>query len=203
METGIAAALAAHHRFVRRTLAVLGVPHVDVEDVAQEVATGIARGWPAFEAAEDRSREDALRSWVYRICEVQVASYTRARSRRGRLEVEEGASLDEAIDGCPDPEERFARGEAEVLLRELLDVLPAERRAVFEAYELEGIAMREIAAALGILLNTAWNRYRLARQALRAEWRRRERARTATEHRCCCSGSPSYTRSRSFTGRSK
>ena len=50
-----------------------------------------------------------------------------------------------------------------------------ERRQVVVAYEIEGMAMSDIARAYGVSLNTAWNRLRLGREDLRIIWRRRVR----------------------------
>ena len=50
-------------------------------------------------------------------------------------------------------------------------------RAVVVAYELERVAMAEVAAAQRIPLNTAWNRLRLGREDLRAAARKVTNAR--------------------------
>lgn len=66
----------------------------------------------------------------------------------------------------------MVEGERAALLATLLARLEPRRRAVVMAYELEGVAMVDVAAAQGIPLNTAWNRLRLGREDLRAAARR-------------------------------
>jgi hypothetical protein len=56
------------------------------------------------------------------------------------------------------------------LLHALLATLEPRRRAVIVAYELEGIAMQDVAARMSISVNTAWNLLRLAREDLRAAY---------------------------------
>jgi RNA polymerase sigma-70 factor, ECF subfamily len=46
--------------------------------------------------------------------------------------------------------------------------IPEERRAVFILAELDEVAMPEIATALGIPVNTAYSKLRLAREDFRA-----------------------------------
>lgn len=53
-------------------------------------------------------------------------------------------------------------------LNRLLDCVEPRRRAVVIAYELEGMEMLDVASALNIPVNTAWNRLRLAKMELRA-----------------------------------
>lgn len=62
---------------------------------------------------------------------------------------------------APDAALSAARDRALVL--SALDLLTDDRRAVFVAAEIEGLAMPEITAALGIPLNTGYTRLRLAR----------------------------------------
>jgi RNA polymerase sigma factor (sigma-70 family) len=60
------------------------------------------------------------------------------------------------------PEAAFARG---VLLQEIedaLDELPAERRDVFVAHEIEGRSFKDIAAETGVSVNTLLSRKRYA-----------------------------------------
>lgn len=156
----------AHGAFVRRALAQLGVAARDVADVEQEVWRGVDRGLPAFDPSLSANPETALRAWLHGICERQAASYRRAEAKRGEVLGE----VDTASEATP--EEALLAAERTRLLRLILDTLEPGRRAVVVAYELEGVAMVDVAAALGIPPNTAWNRLRLAREDLRAAARR-------------------------------
>lgn len=156
--------------FVRRTLGQLGVPTRCLADVEQEVYRGVYRGLPAFDPALAVQPEAAIRSWLFGICERQAANHRRSEIRRGEILVSVD-ELDTAGD-APSTEDSLIEEERKALLHRLLATLEPRRRAVVVAYELEGIPMNEVAAAIGIPVNTAWNRLRLAREDLRQAWSR-------------------------------
>lgn len=156
--------------FVRRTLAQLGVPTRSLADVEQEVYRGVHRGLPAFDPSLAAQPEVAIRSWLFGICERQAANHRRSEIRRGEVLVDV-EDLDTAFD-APTSEESLIEAERKALLHRLLATLEPRRRAVVVAYELEGIPMSEVAAAIGIPVNTAWNRLRLGREDLRDAWNR-------------------------------
>jgi len=58
--------------------------------------------------------------------------------------------------------------EQRALLRAALDAMDIESRALLVAHHVDGVAVPEIADALGIPLNTAYSRLRLARTKLAA-----------------------------------
>ena len=64
----------------------------------------------------------------------------------------------------PEPEELVARRDAAAVVERFLDTLDPEQRAVFVLAQLEGLDVPEIARTLGIKLNTAYSRLRLARR---------------------------------------
>lgn len=68
------------------------------------------------------------------------------------------------------------QAEASSLAQLVLQSLELERRAVFVMHEIDGSPMPEIADALGIPLNTAYSRLRLARTQF-TDTLRRERLR--------------------------
>lgn len=156
--------------FVRRTLSQLGVPTRCLDDVEQEVYRGVHRGLPTFDPALAPEPEGALRSWLFGICERQAASRWRSEKRRGEVLVTVD-DLDTAQD-APNTEDGLLAEEQKALLHRLIASLEPRRRAVLVAYELEEIPMAEVAAAMGIPVNTAWNRLRLARADLAAAWLR-------------------------------
>lgn len=158
-----------HGAFVRRTLAHLGVAARDLPDVEQEVFRGAVRGLPAFDPALAAHPENALRGWLFGICERQAASHRRVQTKRGEV-LRDPEDLDGAT--CETAEDAMLAGERAALLATLLARLEPNRRAVVVAYELDGVAMVDVAASQGIPLNTAWNRLRLGREDLRAAARR-------------------------------
>ena len=53
-----------HQAFIRRKLAQLGVRACDLEDVAQEVLSGMEKGLPMFDPVLATRPESALRAWL-------------------------------------------------------------------------------------------------------------------------------------------
>lgn len=155
-----------HGPFVRRTLAQMGVSARDLADVEQEVLCGADRGLAAFDPSLASNPETAARGWLFGICERQAASHRRAQTKRGEVLFATEA-LDAEPGGAPTAEEHLLGRERTALLGRLLAALEPRRRSVVVAYELEGVAMVDIAAALSIPENTAWNRLRLGREDLR------------------------------------
>ncbi len=58
------------------------------------------------------------------------------------------------------------------LVAQALDTLDLDRRAVVVLHDVDEVSVPEIAAALGIPLNTAYSRLRLGREALSAAVKR-------------------------------
>jgi RNA polymerase sigma-70 factor (ECF subfamily) len=58
---------------------------------------------------------------------------------------------------------------------EALDAIDLDRRAVFVLYEIDGVTMDEIARSLGIPVNTAYSRLRVARGEFAAAVKRLKR----------------------------
>ena len=157
--------------FIRRTLAQLGVCARDLADVEQEVLRGVSRGLPAFNPALALHTSNALRSWIFAICMRQVANHQRGALQRHELLFGNDELDYEPAEG-PIGEELFIERERREILEQLLACLDEERRCIIVAYELEGVPMADIACALSIPVNTAWNRLRLGREDLRAAWKR-------------------------------
>lgn len=156
---------------IRRKLRRLGVPARDLDDVAQEVLRAVERRLPAFDPLLCSHPESALSAWLSEICRRRAANHHRGMRRRAEVffdknELDAFGSSDRGV------EEQYSAHEGTALLRRLLSQLEPDRRAILEAHELEGIAMVDIAVALQIPLNTAWNRLRLAREDLRAAWKK-------------------------------
>jgi len=142
-----------HADFVWRSLRRLGVPPVDVDDALQEVFVVVYRRLSEY---EDRG---LMRAWLFSISRQVARHYHRATTRaevRHRLLV---------VDvGAPDAEEVMARREAEALVTDFLDELDEPQRMVFHLSDIEGLTAPEIAAALGVNLNTVYARLRSARK---------------------------------------
>jgi len=151
--------------YVWSVLRRLGAREADLEDLAHEVFVQVHRRRADF----DRSRP--VRPWLFGFA-YRVAAAHR-RSARARYEVlgEESQETDPA----PPADEQLAGHEARMLLLRALDDVPLDRRAVLVMHEWDGEPIPEVARALGIPLNTAYSRLRLARGDLAAAVRRRAR----------------------------
>jgi len=139
--------------YVWKTLRRLGAPAQDLEDLAHDLFVVVHRHLNDFDP--DRP----LRPWLFGIA-VRVVSDFRRSPRSAREILGETA---EPVDGAPSPHERLEGTEARAVLMKALDGLDLDRRAVFVMHELDEIPVPEIASTLGIPLNTAYSRLRLAR----------------------------------------
>lgn len=71
-----------------------------------------------------------------------------------------------------DQGEHLDQARARALLDGVLDELDEERRAVFVLFELEQLAMKDVAAAVGCPIQTAYSRLHSAREKVEAAVRR-------------------------------
>jgi RNA polymerase sigma-70 factor (ECF subfamily) len=145
----------AHSAFLLRLVRHLGVPSSDAEDVTQEV----------FMIAHQRlttlQHQESARSWLFGIARRVAANHVRKIKRRRTDSVLPIEELSAATSGDPALELELARDRA--LLLRALDRLDADKRAVFVLFELEGLAMPEVAEMIGCPINTAYSRLYAAR----------------------------------------
>lgn len=144
--------------FAWRALRRLGIPEADVEDVCQEVFVVVHRKLGDFEG------RSSLKTWIYGICARTASDYR--RSGRVRREIVTEAPPEGAHDGGQ--HERVALRQARATLDRILDQLDDDKRAVFVLYEIEELAMAEVAEALGCPLQTAYSRLHAARKIVEA-----------------------------------
>jgi RNA polymerase sigma-70 factor (ECF subfamily) len=142
----------AHGAFVLRLVRHLGVLPSDVEDVAQEVFV------IAHRRLDTLQREGSARSWLFGIARRVAANYLRKVKRSGEQALVDAHAAD---GGDPAAELQLARDRA--LLTRALGRLDEDKRAVFVLFELEGLAMHEVAEMVGCPINTAYSRLYAAR----------------------------------------
>jgi RNA polymerase sigma-70 factor (ECF subfamily) len=159
-----------HAAYVWNTLRRLGVAPSDLEDLTHDVFVHVHRHLGDY----DSSRP--VRPWLFGFAFRIVSQYRRRAHRR-----HESPGLHntrDAIDPAALPDERLAAEEDRQLVLEALEAIDLDRRAVFVLYEIDGVHMDEIARSLGIPVNTAYSRLRVARSEFAAaakRLRRRER----------------------------
>lgn len=144
---------ADHHDAVWRCLRALGVPEGQVDDALQDVFVVVHRRLPRFDHAAP------VRRWIFGIARKVAFKYF-DRNRRSRPRV--ALAVVEAEP--PAPEEVLARRDAASVVERFVDSLHPEQREVFVLTQLEEMSVPEVAALLGIKLNTAYSRLRLARR---------------------------------------
>lgn len=149
--------------YVFHSLRRLGVHERDLEDVAHEVFLAIHRKLHEY----DPSRP--LKPWIFAFAYRYASDYRKlARHRREQIR-DEGP---EPVDATPDAEERLDAERSRQLVLEALEALDLDKRAVFVMHEIDGTPIPAVASALGIPLNTAYSRLRLAREAFTAQVKR-------------------------------
>lgn len=163
----------AHFAFVWRSARRLGVREASLDDVVQEVFVIVHRRLVDFEG------RSSIRTWLFGITLRVVRDHRRSAARK---DADGSVDLDTLRAPQAGPAEAAEKAEAVRLLHAILDEMPDDRREVFVMAELEQMAMPEIAATLGVNVNTAYARLRSARQTFegalarhraRDEWRLR------------------------------
>lgn len=145
----------AHAAFVGRALTCLGVRERELADAIQEVFLVVHRRMGELE------RPGALRSWLYAICLRKAMSFRRRAARRREDSV---AEPPEPPGEQRTPHDELERTRALAVALEILDELDDDQRAVFVLYEVEQLAMSEVAEAVGCPLQTAYSRLYAARR---------------------------------------
>jgi RNA polymerase sigma-70 factor (ECF subfamily) len=138
-----------------------------MDDVVQEVFIVVHSKLDTLE------RPEALRSWIYGVTRRTVSSHRRAQRSRATLGTHPGVDL-EAVSQDPTPLARTETNAELQVLESLLAELDGPKREVFALVELDELSVPEVAELLGIPLNTAYSRLRLARQAFDAAIARHE-----------------------------
>jgi len=149
-----------HFAFVWRMVRRLGVTDGQAEDAVQDVFIVVHRRLADFEG------RSSVRTWLAGIVRRVVHDYRRASARKPALgRASADLSVDDFSTGHASPEENVLATEAATLLHQLLDSLDDDKREVFILAELEQWSIAEIAEAMGVKVNTASSRLRLAREA--------------------------------------
>jgi RNA polymerase sigma-70 factor (ECF subfamily) len=148
--------------FVWLSLRRLGVAAAQLDDAAQDVFVVVHRRLHEFEYRSE------LKTWLFAIALRTARSY---RRQRPALPAE---AIEQLAGAGPTPHEALAQLEALRVMDEILTAMDDERRALFIMIELEQIAVPEAAQVLGLKLNTAYSRLRLAREDFNAMVKRHQ-----------------------------
>jgi RNA polymerase sigma-70 factor (ECF subfamily) len=148
--------------YVWRTLRRLGIADRDLEDVAHEVFIRMNAQLPLYDPTRP------FRPWLFGIALGIASNHRRLSRHRVRLV----ADLPDEIDTKPSADQRIEQAEERALVHAALQGVRLEQRAVLVLHEIDGYAVPDVAAALGIRVNTAYSRLRLGREAFRDRVRR-------------------------------
>lgn len=154
------------HRVFTQCLRWMGDERI-AEEVAQDVFLAL------FRALRDFRGDSQLSTWIYRVVVNHCKNRRLYRKRRAedRHEPLEGDSRDDGPErqiaaDQPDTDFRMHRGEAEQLVREGLEKLDDEQRAIIVMRDVEDMAYEEIADILGVPRGTVKSKLHRARAEL-------------------------------------
>lgn len=125
----------------------LGVPAHDREDVTQDVLVEVLKSWPTYNpllSPPDR--------WINRIT-VHIACHYRDRAAHRR----------EVPSPSIPPNLRDLRAHEAVEILDCIDTLHPDARALFVAYNLGGVSMKDLAERYGIGVSRAYKQHARAR----------------------------------------
>jgi RNA polymerase sigma-70 factor (ECF subfamily) len=148
---------------VWRFLRGLGVAQSGVDDAAQQVFLVAAQRLEGIAAGSERA-------FLLGTARGVAANARRAQTRRREVLDEE--TVARHTDEGANPEQSAAAKEARKLLDSFLEELPEDARTVFFLFELEGMTMAAIAAALDLPPGTVASRLRRAREEFHAAAKR-------------------------------
>jgi RNA polymerase sigma-70 factor (ECF subfamily) len=149
----------AYHGSVWRLLRRFGVHASRLDDAAQEVFWVAARRLQDIQPGKEQA-------FLYGVA-LRIASNT-ARRERVALPLAEQDAVSLLTDDQPSPEAQAEQREARRLLDGVLEQLPGELSSVLVLFEIEGLALRDIAAIEGIPIGTVSSRLRRAREEFSA-----------------------------------
>ncbi|MDC0675127.1 sigma-70 family RNA polymerase sigma factor [Nannocystis radixulma] len=151
-----AAVYRTHYGFVWRTVRSLGVDPARVDDAVQDAFLVVYRRLPEF------AGRAALRTWLFEIARRIASRYRRSAAR----EAPRSCPLSDVEVAAAPAEMPLEQAEAAAILQGFLDGLDRDQAVVFVMTELEQWQAPEIAAELGVNLNTVYSRLRAARREL-------------------------------------
>jgi RNA polymerase sigma-70 factor (ECF subfamily) len=163
----IGAVFDEHFDYVWNTLRRLGIRESDLEDLSHEVFLKVHARLDQYDASRP------MRPWLFGFAYRVAADHRRLA--RHRLEVL-GAPV-EAVDPMVAPDERIEADEERALVEAALGELDLDRRAVLVLHDVDEVPIPAIAQELGIPVNTAYSRLRLARHELAAALKKQKKSR--------------------------
>ncbi len=150
----------SHAASTWRCLRRLGVTAADADDVCQEVFLVVHKKLSEYDGRAP------LRAWIYGIAVRKASDYRRLA--RNRYETLAQAPGDERAAGAPGPEQSLEHRRDLELLDRAINELDGDKRNAFVLYEVEGLTLSEVAAAVSCPLQTLYSRLNAARRQVHA-----------------------------------
>jgi len=129
----------------------------DAQDIVQEAFIRALRGFDQFRGGD-------ARTWLLAI--VRNVSFTWLQRRKTNRELHE--QVEEPVDDRIDPEAILLRAADVQRVRDSIERLPADLRAVLVLRDMEGLSYKEIAGTLEVPIGTVMSRLSRARERLAA-----------------------------------
>jgi RNA polymerase sigma-70 factor, ECF subfamily len=147
-------------RDVQRWIRAFGGRPADVADLAQDVFVIAFRRLPEFDG-------QSVAGWLYQITRRKMRDYRRLSWVKHFFTARTPSAFESPAMSA-DQLVQIENGEKQVLLDRILNRLPAEQRAAFVLFELEGLSGAEIAEVQQVPVNTVWARIHRARHKLQS-----------------------------------
>ena len=145
---------------VERWVRALGGRSPDVSDLAQDVFIVAFRRLSEFDGQN-------VAGWLYQITRRKMRDYRRLSWIKHLFTNRNASTFESAALGA-DQLQQVDNNEKQVLLDRILNKLPAEQRAAFVLFELDGLTGAEIALVQQVPINTVWARIHRARNKLQS-----------------------------------
>lgn len=145
---------------VERWVRALGGRSPDVADLAQDVFIVAFRRLSEFDGQN-------VAGWLYQITRRKMRDYRRLSWIKHLFTNRNASTFESAALGA-DQLQQVDNNEKQVLLDRVLNKLPAEQRAAFVLFELDGLTGAEIAEVQQVPINTVWARIHRARHKLQS-----------------------------------
>ncbi|WP_437502302.1 sigma-70 family RNA polymerase sigma factor [Sorangium sp. So ce1099] len=168
-----------HFELFRRLVRRIGVPEQNAEDLAQEA---LLRGWEARERIQPGGDPAP---YSVTIALNLARRHLRDASRRG--EVLTPFDEHDFRGDQPSPEALLRRQQREAIMRDLIEQVDPKYRHLLVKHELEEKSLAEIAAELGLKLDTVKTQHRRAREHLdeaKQRWMAQQEARGWDKEAC-------------------
>lgn len=149
---------------VERWVRAFGGRAPDIPDLVHDIFVVAYRRLAHFD-------EQNVAGWLYRITRRKMRDYRHLSWIKHLFTERTLSTFEHSLAVGADPLHQLESHRETQLLQRILDTLPAEQRAAFVLFEIEGYSGAEIAQLEGVPLNTVWGRIYKAKQKLQSRLR--------------------------------